>query len=870
MTPYDYVVDYGQKHIWCTPRQDLQSIVAPWKLTPLGGVWNTVNVQWRTIPLPLQSVHFHVYQIGQLNPQLLGLLDMSGKWESFSDIMGRQNLIVDIYANNGVQMPRYACWYKWTKDKNLIVAIQVQPTININLDTDQIYLRFYKNAWYNSAEKTSGAFITTVGQTCLNTTEILAMQNGYQTIKAAIAAGSAAYPGGKVYAFVNGMRVSGPDLFTVQPGDCVEYVYDSSIYNEVEFQVSALPSFPSTLDSKPKYLLHYPGYGTQIDYQDDIDMWIHPAADSQGRWAGVYYHRNAADAVRMVTHKDYALPVDYVQGYLNDQPTWGVDVGVLTIKLHIRKSGWTRPLVYENNRIFEMYKLSDADVVQAMVGTNSVVPNWTAPVLEASPYTQLMAANLRDINNALVASALGYNALSEVIGMTPEFTTVESGQTVAYPPYVLADNCTGWEYDVNGKLIGFFQHPYGTTYPCSTSFCNLVEFIGGQGGFLLDEYYGQQGVSLVANANYRYYTCPIDPVTNLPTFQWTDVTGTSQYVVQNNIVTWLIDQTKFYTLVRGDNKHLAYSFELQAQAGLLEFSLTQQAVRLNNVTTIVMEIPMGELYLWLNDNFLVEGVDYIMNFPQIVITNKQYLENVATQAQNITVRFTGFCNSDLSVPKANDVGFVRWGRLSDNNIYDVRDDKVVSIFAGGSYYDRSQLEFQEDTGNIVADSSLNGSPYQIRDIVVPLRSLVAEDTYTARAASEAIDTIVSEYMTSKLDETDPSTPSVIPKLWNVYSPFFCKILNDLLSGQLAPSWLTGNYADTDVIQACQPYTYLLAFDQTQTGLIVDPNFVVVEPHNLPTVVTISIYVYKFMTRVNRLFLHNTLSLSKYLNIQTIV
>jgi hypothetical protein len=866
---FDFIVDYVQKNIWCTPGQDMQSIVQPARITPLGGVWNTVAVQWRRIALPQMGVRFHVYQVGGLNPELLGLLGIERRWVTMTEACNANNLIVDIYAASGVQMPRYETYYMVTNDKTLIIAVKKQPTIPVNLDTEPIFLRFYRNAYYNSAASSKIAdFVSVVGQTCLNTNAILAMQNGYNAIQAQIASG--AIPKGEVYAFVNGYRVSGIDLFTAKVGDVVEYIYDSSIYQVLDFSIGALPTFTSSLDSVYKFLLHYAGAGDgQINYQDDIDVFVRAPGDTQGRWTGLYYHRNRPDAMRMVTHKDYSIPTQLVATYVQQQPQWGGDMSKLMLRLHVRKSGWNRKLVFENNRIHELYKMPDAEIVRAMVGTDANMVYWQAATLEASAYTAVMRANLPDITNKLAQDCLGYNALSQVIGMTPSMTYVESGQTVADIPYGMTNGSTAYEFDANGNLIGFFQHPYGTQYPTSTSFCAMVEMIAGIGGAFLDEVYGHQTVPIAPGANYRVYTCPIDPVTLKPTYKWTDVTGTSAYMIQNSTIFFATDPAKVYTLVRGDRKHLAYEISLPMDRGVLQFNLTQSVLRNLQISNIIMEIPLGELDIWLNDNKLVEGIDYIVQFPQVVITNKQYLKNVKTDPQDIVVRFTGFCNADFSRQQFDDVGFIEWGRLSNNNKFDIRDDKVLSIQVGGRTYDRSELLFAEKDAGVTVPDARNGEPYQVRDIIVPLQGLTGDDTYSLRAKSQVIDKAVSDYLTAKLPESDPGTPNVISEQWPVYSPFLSRIMADLLSGVLAPAYLTGAYSDQDVLTTCQPYTWLLAFDQTQDATLADPNYMNVQPHPYQDVQQVSIYIYKFLSRVNAVFLHNRTNLSHFINIAQI-
>lgn len=868
---FDFILDYVQKHIWCTPGQDGQSIVQPTRLTPLAGVWNTVRVLWRTLNLPTRDERYHVFQVGQLHPYFLRLVSDNyprNQWISMADAMNTNKLIVDIYGGSGVQLPRYGVFYMVTWDKDLIIAVKDQPTISVKPDREDIYLRFYRNAYFRSAQSSdANDYVKTVGKTVLNQAAILELQNGMADLQAKMDAGTLRK--GAVYAFVNGRRVSGIDLFTAKVGDCVEYVYDSSIYQVLDFSVADLPTFTSTLDETYKYLLHYaaPGDG-QINYQDDIDAFLYlPGVNN--RWGGVYYHRNNEIAMRMLTHKDYAIPSQLVQAFALTQG-W-TDLSKLKIRLHVRKGGWNRPLVFNSSRIHELYKLHDADVLGAMVGPNANLDVWKAENLEASAYTQVMRSQLKDLTNTLAQNALGYNALSKVIGDTPSKTYLASNQRFVDLPYGLVNNSTGYELDQDGYLIDFFQHETGTKYACSTTLADMVEVISGQGSQLLDEIYGRSEVPIVKNANYRMYLCPIDQVTGRPTYVWEDVTGTSKYVISQDgaTVTFLTDPTKFYPMVRGDRRHLAYSLSIPATQGVLQFSLTQMAVRESQVNTILMEIPMGELDLWLNGGKLVEGVDYFVKFPQIVIVNKKFLKNVKTQNQRVTVRFTGFCKPDFTRRLCADKGFVKWGRLSNNNKFDIRDDKVLTIQVGGRVYDRSELLFAEDDPAVTIPDAKNGEPYQIRDVIVPVQGLVGEDTYSLREKAIVIDKAISAYLTAKLPEDDPTVPNVIPERWAMYSPFLTRIMNDLIDGVFVPSFLKAQYNDQQVVAACAPYLWLLDYDPTQDALQPDPAYTIVHPHNLEEVVSVNVYIYRFLDRVIRLFLHNRTQLSHFVSITPI-
>lgn len=859
MSP-SFLVNYVTNQIWCTPGQDHQAIIELALITSPQGVWNKAPVLWRNITLPVQGVPFYVFQIGQLNPTLMGLFDTQTQWVRMDTACNQQKMICNIYDAAGVQLPRFQAWFMVTQDNNLIVAIQQPSRIAIDLGSNSIYLRVYSNAFYQSIRSTAGNqdnYINVQGSIPTTTNEILAIQNAFTA--------SQALPG-QTYGFVNGYLVSSIDLNSVTPGDNVEFIYDSSVYAVYQFPVSGLQSFTSTLDQLQKYLIHYAGAGDgTIDYNDDIDFWL--VKPNGSRYSGIYYHRNQANAVRQVTHKDYSVSVPNVVLLANLQ-SW-TDPTQLTIIMHVRKAGWNRTLTFENNRIEELYKMSDADIVGAMVGLNSTVPNWRAEVLEASPYTQIMRSNLRDITESMAEQALGYNACSVLLGMTPQLTAPVNGlPTISNIAAGLQGVATAYEYDSNGVLLGFYPKAVGASYSSTNSSCALVELITGVGGAAPDEVYGAQIQSLDPTLDYNFYTCPI--LNGQPTNVWTDVTNSQgKFVIANNQITWALDPTQFYTMSRSNKNFLAYTLSIPFTSGVLSFSLTQNMTRNNVTSNYVMQVPMGELDLWLNGYALVPGIDYIMDFPLVVILNKNFLVNQATAPQNITIRFTGLANPDQTMETIGDTGYIADGVLSNNNRFDIRDDKVLRITVGGKTYDRSQLVFSEGDNTVRTNSPINGLPYSIRDIVVPTRSVTDLSTMAFRAQSLAIDAAVENYLSAKIAEPDYTALSAIPALYPLYSPFCSAIINDLATGVLNNPKLKEFYNNDDVVAMCQPYLKWLAFDPTQTATATDPNYTVIQPHQLTTSVNLNIYAVKFLQRAVGLYMNGKVDLSVFINLTQI-
>ena len=865
---YQYTVDYAQKNIWCTPRQDTQSVIAPPRVSPLGGVWINFFWQWEWLSLPTNdTTKYHLYAFGATRPADLGLPDSPGVWTRLSDVMQPRHLIVNIYSNRGIQLPRYGVWYMVTQNRSLIFAVQQFNQIPVNPNQEQLFFRFYRNAFYNSAAADPVKnYIQTGGQVVRNSTDILAVQNAFVGVQNDIANGVRV--AGAVYALVNGYQVGTISPFTVKAGDAVEWVYDSSIARIIEMPLKNLPTYTSQLDTRFKYLLHDATAGLdQIAYYDDNDIWLYLPTTPANFWKGVLYHRNQKDAVRQLTHRDYGIAVDYVDQIAVSETELGwTDPSLLTVRIHIRHSGWNRPLVDEANRIHELYKLTDDEVVQALVGTNAVVPNWTAATLENAAYPKVMGAKLADITPELVQDALGYNAMGQLLGDTPQPLTLTSNQLTCQLPYGLTDAATGYEFDANGLLTAVTQHRNGTTYVATSPSASLVEALYGIGSQYLNDVEGAQVVTIDPAVDFRVYTCPVEPTSHQPTYQWTDVTDTGAYAVMGTTLTMFTDPSTTYSLIRSLNYHLYYQMQIPLNRGVLEFTLTQHTLRNGNDLEIAMEIAMERLDIWVNNHRLVNGIDCIFNFPKVTVITSEYFVNPQTDAQKIDVRYVGLARPDQTLQPVDDTGFVMWGRLSNNHRFDIRDDKVQTVQVGGKTFRKSDLLYAEtDPGNLNPVAT-NGQPYRIADLLVPMRDLVNTNTYAYRQDALHTDQAVEAYLTQKLPEVDPTGPSLIPAYWRLYSPFFSTILSDLMTGVLQPAYIEDRYTDAQVLATCQPYETWLTFDPAKDGNQIDPDNAYVEPHPYGTVLTISIYLYQFMQRVNKLYFQSRLDLSHYINI----
>lgn len=812
------------QRVWSDPNYLNHIVFKLPRITANGGQSLQLQIGWLSYSLPSKTSFFHVYQVGQIPPTLLSLMEASDTWKTCSSAIIDTGVILDMYTSKGIMLPKTRTWYRYTANKNLLFAVEFNSNMQYDFN-EQIFLRIYSNAYYNvnptPKPQVYGGRMTSI--------------QDITTLQSQVAAVNTT----KTYCHINGYRQPAINATTVVVGDIAEMVYDPSIYKVVELPLSGLSSFFSTLDSKNKYLLHYSGSNDgYIDSVDEIDLYL---IDSNAK--GVYIHRNAADTLRSLTNKDYSLVSSYLDGYKsNFAPN-----ATLSVRLCIKQSGYLNTPIVDNNNTPYIQNLSDTQQVQAMVGVNSTLDLWTADKLESSGYARLLSAyKYNDITQTLVESAYGYTAANYYLGTNP--VVLSSGSCSI--PVAYQNSSTAFEFDVNGVLLGYYSVPSGSiVYNRTNSNAVLVEFIEGVGSSTLDEVVGMTPITMSTLAEYRFYqritTPPNTPI-------WTDVTGSNYYSIAGAVATWnpnnLLLNTDYY--VRSNKNFLLYQTTINVVDGLFTH-------------TLPLTVPMGELDLWINGNALVPGIDYIYKFPQITIVSKKW---IGTQPSSftLTVRATGFCSPDLSPRAKTEVGFVFGGYLSANGKYDLHKNRVSHIVVGGAVVHPNTVKFLE--GPVGSATPLDGTPYCVHDIVNGLAGLINQDAHNWYLSTIADEKKVASYLNLKLPEVLPVPLNPITQKYALFSPFLGKLIYDLRNSIIVDPNLAGAYSDEYVRGVCSPYEYLLVSDPINPANTPDMNYCEIHPHCGLTALSLSADQYRFINNVTRIYANGLVNLNSLLYI----
>lgn len=894
----DYLLRYAIDNVWCNLGQDRQFVYKLRQLTPRYGTrrYYVVDAEKYVLPYESERDWFHVYQIGQVTPSHLALPKVYNQWMSLEKLAIHQKMLGEVYVDSGIQFSRAQTWVLLTSSQNLLVAVKMIPKFP-DLDEQQPYLHFYQNAYFHSkrSDQSGRHFIEAHSISPNTTAELRQFQIQMQDLLAE--------KGGFPLCWVNGRLVQEISLVTAGVGDYCEWVLDSSIYRMIEYPLLGNPTFTSTLDKANKYLIHMSKdkAATTIEFHDDIAVFLCKNNNAQQRYSGVHYHHNDGKWMRQLTHRDWSIPVSRVQSLIANHPIdprhdtdtrWPEDKWVTSdpmyIRMYHRRSGYERPIVADSSRIQELYRLKDVDIIRAMRGASSI-PVWHAANLEQAAYVRFMSADpnviypvaFQDPNKTTQAKreainfagdVFGYHESAHILANNPAKVFLDQTERVAELAYVYWEDATVFEFDNTGTLLEWHYHTGGSRYYVKNAKTAWVEGITGTGSTNLQGVYGVEPVPLPGGNEFRVYVNKV--YATVPSGEWMDITdlpnrhdwGFLDETGDVPVWRWLVDALSWQGLVRTAKNFFLDVRRFNKSAGIINFSFRHESMSSGQLTEELMDIPLGQLDVFLadqngiNGRSLVQDIDYVIiqgerfQDTKVVLNNLEYLEDIST----VIIRAHGFCSSDLKMYGPSEVGFVEYGVLSGNGQYDLHTHKMQRIVVDGHYRAYEDVKFDEDYANRVIADERNGSPYMIQTPQVNFRDVYDKDG-DARKVDDAKDKQISDFMTAYFPGQARPNSDKIERHYYVYSAYANKILTDLISGQLKPPLVNGRYTEMDIAKAVVKYDWLKPFDMSNREY--NKNHIIIYPHWHSTAQGLDIQQYDFFVRVLKLNLMEVPDLS---------
>lgn len=842
----ELLVKHAYSNIWAGPRQDTQYIIAPSRITARRGVLGKISLGLMDYTLPSGTNRYSVFVLGDIPPFMVGMREYVDRWVTAEAHCNSNSLVIEAYNQDGIRYPLHLMYFLQTRGGQLAIALR---HINKGFDVSEgdVYIRWRSASWFErNVTVGPNAGITIKGMKIETESNMTEMVSHLASMKLLT---------GLTTITKNGRRIRAINTTTVKQGDYVEIVQDRSVRKVIEIPFNELLVFDSIRDLKSKYLITQEGYGTTIDYEDDVDINI-LYYSTPAVYDGVYFHHNHVDSYRNVTHRDWSIPTAYVNGILNKNPTW-VDHSKIKVEVVIRHSGFVRDLTYTNNRIFELFRLPHTLRLEAMVGEKATLTEWNASQLESDAYPRMMRTSKYGITSEMCTSGYGYNAVSRILGYDVLRRDGTSDWLHLKPSSF--EGVTVYEYNHLGTLLDYHTVENATKYPIQSPVASYFEILNGVASDNMGTMFDLNVVDIPDGVDFRAYIS--DKWSDQRYGDWVDVTGDlTKYSMVDGKLTWLVDKRAYKTAVRTDQSFMSVDFEIARRDKTMLFTIVTDGLYIGRgPLTGWLEIPPGEIDVFLNEALLVEGVEYHVSWPEICIVSKSQMVN--SLAQKVTVRARGFCNSDLSRQLPRERGFIYDRIAGKRDRYYSRDDKLNTIHIAGRIFTYDEV-FESDGSPKILPSGYDRLPYQIKNPYVSMDKYIDGDTFEYRSASINLDNRMENYVSIVTDHPGESEISTISGPFAIISPVANKLMHDLLDGVFPIDEFKDTYSIDFLLDKLKRYDWLLNYDPCIIGY--DEAFVVIHPHSYDTPIELNIYQYRIMDLAVQHYLHNKVSMDRNL------
>lgn len=839
----DFLQDYVTKYIWCAPFQDNQAILKLSRLSFPPGTSKHADIWWDDITLPDKTSKWTLYNIGQNTAWRTNLSQQKMKWLPLAYWGQLNKTIFDLYFNTGKKVPTYQAYVLLTDDQDYVLAVRMDQT-RYDLMNQDLYLRSYRNGFWKSDRSDLYPFTVEYGGGRAMTRQIINDFIKDITYLRRFA--------GIVNVYLNGVWVDNITTTSVKIGDYVEYVHDGSVARIVDFKVSSLRDYLSVLDGVQKYLLHPPKEANGvIRYRDDVDVFLYKKTDTG--MVGRYYHRNVERSLRMVTHADYSVPVETVVAYTQNEidPWAGRDE--LYLRLHIRDSGYDRPLVDEHTHLKELYKLPDVEIARALLGIDATLDEWYAPTLEQSYYTAVMRKWWPPFDYTKLLSMLGYDAIAKLLSDSPiDVVNTDGVLSIPMGPGQQSD-ATVFEYNEEGAFLGWYYHSTGDRYIVRNTDCAFGEVYLGEGAKVLDWVASNNDYTLLAGRMYRFYYC--EKSKDVPTYVYKPAVEGTNYQIVDGVVKWIHRATGYEGLIWSDKKFLINDVSWHSQSGVYKLQITHSAQ-----LATPMPLPTENLMLIINGKSAVEGADYYVKWPWIMVVSKELLDFVNPNKFTIVGMGTP---KDATRTPPEDVGFVFKGILSVDDRFNLRDERVMRFVVGGHVKRRKDVYFAEDYPSNDKPLSKNGDIYESSAVYVPIRDLSYQQMDTLRDEQKDFNKRLEDFLTVRYPQPVIPGPNPILARHQVYSPMLTQMLYDIQEGTLIVPVTPENLDDLQ--RKVTPYLDYLDYEPSLVG--VNPSYVIIVAHPFDDMVEVDQLTYRFFTMVVKTYLKSSIQLNTHFMIK---
>ena len=622
-------------HVWNEPVSEYRVNIRPMLLKERS-VIGTLALADTTLVLPTVNTAYYVWAINAADFNT-GLKLPTNEWVDGVTVSSTYRTLIHFYGINGAIFHKAFVYFRYSchRDTIFIAAEKAMVTKCIPANSvDNVFLTVY----YDS-DLTNEIQVLSI---CPETIRRLpAHQLSIDNFLAQVDNPD------QLQIYHNGVEITDVNNPPVpEVGEYYDLILDRNIIFAFDVDITSVsdnPVYFSDQDSCWKQLVHIPkalNPENKLLTHNTCDFFVRRAMVDDVH--GYYLHRASERSITQVTHNDFGIPLFIMDAYRDYLETQLVNLHIV-----VRQHEKDNVLVRDASFIDLLYcdKHTDADIIRILTGNGPAeIPWWKAANLEASPYVKMMfdTPNLNHIEHMPeYVAALGFYQVIQILcrrvcdtiltedqptGITYRLPVLYSGYDVIpvvyrngkaltrdQYSYVTNDNNTldvafhvsdvHWKGDrittiffINGnnEVKFFIPTDMGLSLQVPYSDVEVYEIITASGDTT------PQGVNSSSQIAYRHVT-----------------PGSNQYATVDNgdgTCTVLFNATLTGTQFLIFNKYCTYHHTYN----LAEYTATGKSIAIP-ATTLADDgqaypiLNFQNVCVWLNGDYLVNGVDYSIN-----------------------------------------------------------------------------------------------------------------------------------------------------------------------------------------------------------------------------------------------------------------
>lgn len=922
------LVDYAVHNMWGNPELPSQYQIKLARVSGLQGFVNDFVYMGKRRYLPTTYNFYHVFTLGGLDTGFWNFGNRGKSWYpvdtwvTAAAFAKNRAVSIDVYKADGTMFPREGTLIMPCFDGVTLVAIPVNNNFPMPLDKN-LYIHCYStdiNVRNLSAENALKNSFGYVGSVYSKADDLTRVKTNYNAWKA--------HDMGLVQFYQNG-KVVPIETASVKVGDLIEATYDPSVGMILSYDYTTMPDYLSILDNKRKVIL-FPGFmdvPRYYHYYADCRFYVTNKRNNQSYYFN-RNSVDAIRQLTHQDYGMTAEYIEFLGARLIKEDTTGKSkMSDMQITVAYHQTRWKIPLGPTASRINDLYLLEDYNqILGAMTGSNSNVKEWKASTLENAPTNLVLNGIIQSLTTDTVRDGLGYHGCSVALSNTPLYmpyvmpgdvgfddfyptAPFTSGLGYEIPPTFI-ESSTAYEYNKDGLLIRKVSVTNQQWYmPKEDAF--YVEWALGQASSWLDYIVSKTDVKLRDGYGFRVYKAqwaidpdydPSDIIANeikistdgtnpygdngrelkvyqtdettddsgsdlppggYPVGDWIDITGdATQYDIVDGYIVWKFDTVNWVGMVVFDTVHLYNEFDLTHIDNSLSFGITFKW----SIGGVQLPLEPGQIDIWMNKHPLIENVDYIMDFPNVYIINKMWLQE---GSQFIQYRGTGLSKNGLV--RTSELGIVADGVIGYNGRYNLRIDRPTKTIINGRLYLTQTVDQAEDIHHGDNLKALNGMPYEVKHIYSANKYVDKYDAYWGYNEAQALDQTIGDYLTANVryKSVAPLNPIYMAgDKYTLFSPFLSMVVNELILGFMTaptPSGKDVPYSPQVVDGVIKDYEWMLKYDPIILGF--DLQFFTVHPYSNLTRPTVTPNQLTFIKMVNELYLKGKVAIEGHFEVK---